>query len=238
MWVRTATATTKSCATKFAAPISPEGSNSECARRQGQRWLGRSQPSPPIDGLRHHSSSGERTTSVRRRSACRGALLDSQHAEVARPLARCRHADPKGGCRVGVQMGCARSVGGPEEVFRFTGSGVSAATRVAIQKLEEDRLWPGAVPAALAECRSYLSQPGRVLPDPVMGCECCDPLVARDRLEDMLLWLPRGARADLDRLVFRLNIEFDRRAVPLSPHLLLAASWGECGSWRRRLLEN
>jgi hypothetical protein len=37
-----------------------------------------------------------------------------------------------------------------------------------------------------------------------MACECCDPVVARDRLEDVLLWLPRGARKDLGRLVSRL----------------------------------
>lgn len=115
--------------------------------------------------------------------------------------------------------------------------GISAATRVAIRKLEEDRLWPGAVAAALAECRWYLGQPGRVLPDLVIGCDCCDPLVARDRLEDVLLWLPRGARADLGRLVARLDAEFDRRAVSLSTHLMLAtrsvlAGIGAGDSWR------
>lgn len=116
--------------------------------------------------------------------------------------------------------------------------GVSAATRLAIRKLEEDRLWPGAVAAALAECRSYLGQPGRVLPDPVIGCDCCDPLVARDRLEDVLLWLPRGARADLGRLLAGLDAEFDRRAVSLSSHLMLATPFSACGYWRRRFMEN
>lgn len=115
---------------------------------------------------------------------------------------------------------------------------VSAVTRVAIRKLEEDRLWPGAVVTALAECQRYLEQPGPVLPDPVMGCECCDPLVARDLLEDVLLWLPHGARTDLGGLVARLDAEFDRRTVPLSPHLVLASPWGACGWWRRRLMEN
>jgi hypothetical protein len=111
--------------------------------------------------------------------------------------------------------------------------GVSAATRVAIRKLEEERLWPGAVAAALAECRWYLRQPGRVLPDPAVGCDCCDPLVARDRLEDVLLWLPRGARTDLGRLVARLDTEFDRRAVSPSSHLMPATPFGACGYWRR-----
>ncbi|GDY80273.1 hypothetical protein SAV31267_097580 [Streptomyces avermitilis] len=115
---------------------------------------------------------------------------------------------------------------------------MSAATRVAIRKLEEERLWPGAVAAALAECRWYLGQPGRVLPDPVMGCGCCDPLVARDRLEDVLLWLPRGARTDLGRLVARLDAEFDRRAVSLSSHLMLATPFSACGYWRQRFMEN
>ncbi|GGS72751.1 hypothetical protein GCM10010222_11950 [Streptomyces tanashiensis] len=77
-----------------------------------------------------------------------------------------------------------------------------------------------------------------MLPDPVMACECCDPLVARDRLEDVLLWLPQGARADLGRLVAGLDAEFDRRTVPLSPHLTPARPWGACGWWRRRLMES
>ncbi|WP_405789319.1 hypothetical protein OG753_18995 [Streptomyces sp. NBC_00029] len=91
---------------------------------------------------------------------------------------------------------------------------------MAIRKVEEDPLWPGVVVAALAECEWYLKQPGHVLPDPVMGCECCGPLAARDRLEDvLLLLLPRGARADLGKL----DAEFDRRTVPLGPHLTLAS---------------
>ncbi|MFD0369636.1 hypothetical protein [Streptomyces sp. NPDC127114] len=91
--------------------------------------------------------------------------------------------------------------------------------------------------AALAECRWYLGQPGRVLPDPVMACECCDPLVARDRLEDVLLWLPGGARTDLGRLVARLDAEFDRRAVSLGSHLRLATPFSAYGYWRRRFME-
>ncbi|MER5893149.1 hypothetical protein [Streptomyces sp. NPDC001876] len=115
--------------------------------------------------------------------------------------------------------------------------GVSAATRVAIRRLEEKRLWPGDVAAALTECRRYLDQPGRVLPDPVMDCECCDPLMARDCLEDVLLWLPRGARSDLGRVVARLDAAFDRRSGPLGAHLVLASPQGACGWWRRRLSE-
>ncbi|MFC8230341.1 hypothetical protein [Streptomyces sp. NPDC057287] len=92
--------------------------------------------------------------------------------------------------------------------------------------------------AALAECRRHLNQPGRVLPDPMMGCECCDPLVARDLLEDVLQWLPRGARDDFGRIVGTLDAEFDRRTVPLSPHLTLASPWGAWGWWRQRFLEN
>jgi hypothetical protein len=115
---------------------------------------------------------------------------------------------------------------------------VSAATHFAIRKLEEERLWPGAVAAALAECRWYLGQPGRFLPDPVIGCECCDPLVARDRLEDVLLWLPRGARSDLGRIVAGLDAEFDRRAVSLSSHLIRASPFSACGCWRRRFMDN
>ncbi|MGW3989868.1 hypothetical protein [Streptomyces sp. NPDC004830] len=116
--------------------------------------------------------------------------------------------------------------------------GISAATRAAIRKLEDERLRPGAVSAALAECQWYLNRPGRVLPDPMTGCDCCDPLVARDRLEDVLLWLPLGARADLGRLVARLDAEFDGRAGPLGTHLVLSEPFGACGHWRRHFMES
>lgn len=115
--------------------------------------------------------------------------------------------------------------------------GVTAATRVAIHRLEDERLWAGAVVAALRECRRHLEQPGRVLPDPVMGCACCDPLVARDLLEDVLRWLPRGARTDLGRLVARMDAEFARRSAPLGAHLTLPPPFGACGPWRQWLGE-
>ncbi|MFE5208134.1 hypothetical protein [Streptomyces sp. NPDC056600] len=109
---------------------------------------------------------------------------------------------------------------------------------MAIRRLEEELLWPGAVAADLAECRRYLEKPGRFLPDPEMNCSHCDPLVARDCLEAALLRLPRGARTDLGRIVAKLDAEFDRRFVPLSPHLVLTPPFGACGHWRRRFMEN
>ncbi|MFF3115467.1 hypothetical protein ACFVSN_40580 [Kitasatospora sp. NPDC057904] len=114
---------------------------------------------------------------------------------------------------------------------------MSGLTRAAIRRLEHERLWTGAVAGALSECRRYLSQSGRVLPEPETGCDECNPILARDLLQAVLLWLPVGARVDLGRLVARLDAEFDRRTV-LRPELLMADSpWGVEGSWRSRLLD-
>ncbi|WP_280703553.1 hypothetical protein [Kitasatospora sp. GP82] len=107
---------------------------------------------------------------------------------------------------------------------------------MAVRKVEEDRLWAGAVAAALAECRWYLGQPGRYVPVPDTACSCCDPLVARELLEDVLRWLPRGARTDLERLVSRLDDDFECRTVP-RPASWLPSPWGAGIWWRQRLLE-
>ncbi|MDI3405102.1 hypothetical protein [Streptomyces cavernicola] len=61
--------------------------------------------------------------------------------------------------------------------------------------------------------------------------------MARDLLEDVLLWLPRGARADLGRIVAGLDAEFDRRVVSLGSHLVLATPLSTWGYWRRRFME-
>jgi hypothetical protein len=103
--------------------------------------------------------------------------------------------------------------------------------------MEVGRLWPGAVAEALRECRLYLAQPGRCLQAPDTACECCDPLIARDLLDDALSWLPRGARADLLRLVDRLDDEFDRRAVAL-PEFREPGPLGTGCWWRLRLTKS
>jgi len=101
--------------------------------------------------------------------------------------------------------------------------------------MEQDWLWAGSVAAALAECRRYLGQPGRYLPAPETACPCCDPLIARDLLDDVLRWLPRGARVDLQRVVSRLDDEFERRSVPGS-ECWLPGSLEPGGWWRQHLL--
>lgn len=98
-------------------------------------------------------------------------------------------------------------------------------------------MWSGAVDAALAECRWYLAEPGPALPDPETGCECCNPVLARDLLEVVLLWLHRGARIDLGRVVAVLDADFDRRTEPRPWLRLPPAPWGADGRWRRRFLE-
>ncbi|MFF7177519.1 hypothetical protein [Streptomyces sp. NPDC008121] len=75
-----------------------------------------------------------------------------------------------------------------------------------------------------------------MLPEPEVGCDCCNPILARDLLQAVLLWLPHGARADLGRVIARLDAEFDRRSV-LRPKLTIPVSFlGVEGWWRNRLL--
>lgn len=81
-------------------------------------------------------------------------------------------------------------------------------------------------------------QPGRALPHPVMGCDCCVPLVARDPIWGRAAVSPPGAAsADLSRLLARFDAEFDCRTVSLS-YLMLATPFSVCGYWRRRFTEN
>ncbi|UGQ14685.1 hypothetical protein LO772_14530 [Yinghuangia sp. ASG 101] len=90
--------------------------------------------------------------------------------------------------------------------------------------------------AALQECRWYLAEPGPVLPEPFTGCDCCNPILARDLLQAVLLWLPAGGRADLGRVVARLDAEFDRRAVPCPGLVTPDSPWGVDGPWRDQLM--
>ncbi|MEU0007228.1 hypothetical protein ABZ079_23850 [Streptomyces sp. NPDC006314] len=92
--------------------------------------------------------------------------------------------------------------------------GVSALTRAAVRRLEEERMERDAVAEALRRFEEALQQPGRYLnatepPEP--GLEVED---ARDTLEEALRRLPSGARRDLRRLVGRMDAEFERRTLP------------------------
>lgn len=95
-------------------------------------------------------------------------------------------------------------------------SGVSALTRAAIRRVEEEeeRLWPNAVADALARIEWAFKQPGRYLNASAVyepGLEMED---ARDDLEEVMLRLPRGARRDLGRLIGRIDDEYERRTMP------------------------
>lgn len=75
-----------------------------------------------------------------------------------------------------------------------------------------------------------------MLPEPFTGCDCCNPILARDLLQAVLLWLPGGAKADLGQLVARLDAEFDRRTEPRPELLTPGSPWGVDGPWRDRLM--
>ncbi|MEU6474273.1 hypothetical protein ABZ927_30005 [Streptomyces massasporeus] len=90
---------------------------------------------------------------------------------------------------------------------------MSARTRAAIRRVEAEHLWPGAVAVALSRFERAFRQPGRYLSDPYEspGIEIED---GRDDLDEVLRHLPGGARADLGRLVARIDAEFERRTLP------------------------
>jgi hypothetical protein len=85
---------------------------------------------------------------------------------------------------------------------------------VAVRRVEDELDQPGIVARALARFDRAFAQPGRFLNAPEAwepGLEIED---ARDDLEEVLRRLPSGARADLGRLVHRIDEEFERRTLP------------------------
>ncbi|MCF0080825.1 hypothetical protein [Streptomyces lomondensis] len=90
---------------------------------------------------------------------------------------------------------------------------MSARTRAAVRRVEARFLRPDAVADALSRFERAFQQPGRYLTDPYEspGIEIED---GRDDLDVALRHLPRGARADLGRLVERIDEEFERRTLP------------------------
>ncbi|MGW0291032.1 hypothetical protein [Streptomyces tuirus] len=90
---------------------------------------------------------------------------------------------------------------------------MSARTRAAVRRVEAERLWPGAVAVALSRFEWAFRQPRRYLSGPYEspGIEIED---GRDDLAEVLRYLPGGARADLGRLVARIDAEFERRTLP------------------------
>lgn len=114
--------------------------------------------------------------------------------------------------------------------------GVSRRTQTAIEIAETRQLWAGCVSRALDRYRRFLRRPGRWLYVPWPDCPCCDPVDARDELEAALRALPRGARAELRRVVAPLDDEFRRRTLP-DPTASSISSWHAAAWWRQRLHE-
>ena len=92
--------------------------------------------------------------------------------------------------------------------------GLSLLTRIAIQRVEDERYWPNAVADSLEQYRLLLRQPGRYLSGDVSISPGIEPEDAHNLIESVLRHLPRGARVDLERLIAPLDEEFLRRTVP------------------------
>ncbi|MFJ3932013.1 MULTISPECIES: hypothetical protein [unclassified Streptomyces] len=110
---------------------------------------------------------------------------------------------------------------------------VSARTRAAVRRVEEQRLRPGLVAEALDRFAAAFSRSGRYLDASEVwqpGLEIED---ARDDLDDVMRHLPEGARADLGRLVARIDAEFERRTLP-DPGRVPVSTAGRWWWWRLR----
>lgn len=79
---------------------------------------------------------------------------------------------------------------------------------------------PGRTAALLLEYRNFLRQPGRKLRleasecPSCPGCQYVDVAVVRDALEAVARLLPSPARAEMRRLLTRLDHDFRRRTLP------------------------
>ncbi|GAA4258847.1 hypothetical protein [Dactylosporangium darangshiense] len=114
--------------------------------------------------------------------------------------------------------------------------GFSRGALTAIQIAEARHLWPGCVRQGLDALRRFLRRPGRWLYIPWADCPCCDPVYARDELENALRRLPAHARAELRRAVAPLDEEFRRRTLP-DPNARFISDWHAAAWWRQRLRE-
>jgi hypothetical protein len=112
--------------------------------------------------------------------------------------------------------------------------GLSLRVCEAIERLETQRLWRGAVADALVAYRRFLKQPGRYLYLPHDDCPCCDPCTARDTLERAINGLPPHAKRALRHLITRLDTEFRRRTLP-DPFADPESPWHAAAWWQQRL---
>lgn len=103
-----------------------------------------------------------------------------------------------------------------------------------------DGLWEGAVEAALRHYRAFLRQPGRYLDlcfpaSPHRASTLVDVASARDVLHEALRSLPQPSRAELGRVVARLDAELRRRTLP-DPYAHRRPQWHGAW-WHRRLYD-
>ncbi|MFF4950808.1 hypothetical protein [Streptomyces chattanoogensis] len=109
------------------------------------------------------------------------------------------------------------------------------------ERLHDD-LWPGITRAALRTCRMFLRRPGRylMLVPAECGCPGCeladDVAIARDALETVLYRLSPRARAELGRVVGRVDAELRRRTLP-DPNAWRSPWRAQGRWWHRRLYE-
>ncbi|MFF5705502.1 hypothetical protein ACFY7H_23860 [Streptomyces sp. NPDC012794] len=111
---------------------------------------------------------------------------------------------------------------------------MSAKTRVAVRRVEDERMWPDAVANALACFEWAFQQPGRYLNAFQVWQPGLEVEYARDNLEEAMLHLPCGARRDLGLLIARIDDEFERRTLP-SPGPV--NDFTEGGWWWSRIRE-
>ncbi|MEU1350082.1 hypothetical protein ABZ438_29515 [Streptomyces sp. NPDC005786] len=123
-------------------------------------------------------------------------------------------------------------------------SSLSLATSAAIRRVEYEsdlyEVHPGATQVALYRYRRFLARPGRTLYPSLAQCSCrgCaldDVTHVRDVLAEVLVLLPGRPRAELARLVTRLDRRLLRRTLPC-PHAA-AHPWRSRAWWRMRLYD-
>ncbi len=110
--------------------------------------------------------------------------------------------------------------------------GMRRSAQAAVRRLEAQRFSPGCLSEALGQYEQFLRQPGRWLYVPLSDCPCHDVLGARDEVQAMLCALPLSARRELNRVVSRLDAEFERRTLP-DPHAArrLFGGWFDAPRW-------
>lgn len=111
--------------------------------------------------------------------------------------------------------------------------GLSAKAQGAIRRLEDQHFWSDAIADALHAYGSFLQTAGRYI-YVNQDCPFCDPVEARDRLEEALRALPAAARSELRVVVERLDDQFRNRTLP-DPRAAPQSAWRAAAWWRQRM---